>query len=122
MTSSSWFRTTATARRRERRPTGCPRPTGGKTSSNTISASGRRKSVPTPVGTWWAGAYGPPPIYFAPLLKGHIDVTDAQPVDASQTTPAAAAPAGGTNIKVTSVTGMVAGNTLTIDGGASQET
>lgn len=40
----------------------------------------------------------------------------------AQTTLAAAANAGDTNIKVSSVTGMVAGNTLTIDTGAAAET
>jgi len=40
----------------------------------------------------------------------------------SQTTLAAAANAGDTNIKVTSVTGMVAGNTLTVDQGGAAET
>ncbi|HZS23605.1 MAG TPA: sialidase family protein [Gaiellaceae bacterium] len=40
----------------------------------------------------------------------------------AQTTLSAAANAGDTNIKVASVTGMVAGNTLTIDTGAAAET
>ena len=40
----------------------------------------------------------------------------------AQTTLAAAANAGDTNIKVSSVTGMAAGNTLTVDTGASAET
>ena len=40
----------------------------------------------------------------------------------TQTTLAAAASAGATNIKVSSVTGMVAGNTLTVDTGANAET
>jgi hypothetical protein len=40
----------------------------------------------------------------------------------TQTTLSAAANAGDTNIKVGSVTGMVAGNTLTVDTGASAET
>jgi hypothetical protein len=40
----------------------------------------------------------------------------------TQTTLAAAANAGDTNIKVGSVTGMVAGNTLTVDTGAAAET
>jgi hypothetical protein len=64
------------------------------------------------------------------VLSGSIDATGAiylawqtRSFRTTQTTLAAAANAGDTNVKVASVTGMVAGNTLTIDQtGASPET